>query len=395
MSDETPTSRISGFFREPVSRRVELLEASGFLGEAALEFLARGGHVDVAKLDRMSENVVAAQCLPLSVALNFRVNHRDVLVPMAVEEPSIVAAASNAARLVRLSGGFIGEADPPIMTAQVQFDGVPNPSAAVRFLLAERRGILDHANRAIPRMVDRGGGARDLEVRVVDEDEGLVVVHIYVDVGDSMGANVVDTVAEHVAPLIHERLGGTLGLRILSNLTDRRCVRVAARVSTEALGGMELAERIARASRFAERDPYRAATHNKGVMNGIDAAAVALGQDWRSIEAGAHAYAARSGCYTALAVWRSTADGLEGRLEMPMAVATAGGSTAAHEGIQAALEMTRAESAGELAIIVASAGLACNLAALRALAGEGIQEGHMRLHRRKAEARQIRRTSGS
>lgn len=395
MNDKTPTSRISGFFRESVERRVELLEAAGFLGEDDAAFLSSGGHVGIAELDQMSENVLAAQCLPMSVALNFRVNRRDVLVPMAVEEPSVVAAASNAARLVRLSGGFFGDADPPVMTAQVQLDGVPDPVAAAQRLRAEREALLALAGRAIPRMVERGGGARDLEVRVLDASEGLVVVHIYVDVGDAMGANLTDTVAEHVASFIHERLGGRLGLRILSNLTDRRCVRVTAHVSADALGGDRIAEGIVKASHFAEVDPYRAATHNKGIMNGIDAAAVAMGQDWRSIEAGAHAFAARDGRYTALATWRPFRDGVEGRLELPLAVGTAGGSTAAHGGIRTALSMTRAESAGELAIIMASAGLACNLAALRALVGEGIQKGHMRLHRRKADPRCVRRSSRS
>lgn len=387
---ETPISRIPGFFREPLRRRVELLQATGLVAGDVAEFLASGGHVDIAELDRMSENVIAAQYLPMSVALNFRVNHRDVLIPMAVEESSVVAAASNAARLVRLSGGFFGEADLPVMTAQVQLDGVSHPHTAFERLQSEKKALLAHANDAIPGMVGRGEGASDFEVRVIDEAAGLVVVHVYVSVGDAMGANVVDTVAEQVAPFIQARLGGRIGLRILSNLADRRCVRVTASASFEALGGEAIAEGIVRASRFAEADPYRAATHNKGIMNGIDAAAVALGQDWRSIEAGAHAFAARSGAYTALSIWRPTKDGIEGRLEMPMAVATVGGSTSAHAVIRAALRMTRAESARELAVIVGSAGLACNLAALRALVGDGIQQGHMRLHRRKAEARRRR-----
>ena len=395
MKDDPPTRRIPGFYQESLNLRVELLETIGFVDEGDAKFLAGGSHVDIAELDQMSENVVGAQCLPMSVALNFRVNRRDVLIPMAVEEPSVVAAASNAARLVRLAGGFHGDADPPLMTAQVQLDGVPDPEAAARGLRAEKEALLAHANRAIPRMVERGGGARDIEVRIVDQTEGLVVVHVYVDVGDAMGANLTDTVAEHVAPEIHRRLGGRLGLRILSNLADRRCVRVTAKVSVEALGGDRLADGILKASRFAELDPYRATTHNKGIMNGIDAAAVAMGQDWRSLEAGAHAFAARTGRYTALATWRPTKDGVEGRLEMPLAVGIAGGSTSAHEGIRTALAITRAESASELAIIMASAGLACNLSALRALAGEGIQRGHMRLHRRKAETERLRRTSRS
>jgi hydroxymethylglutaryl-CoA reductase len=379
-------SRIRGFHTASVEERLGLLEASGLVSGAGLEHLARGGRVELGLVDRMSENVVATQCLPFAVGLNFRVNGRDVLVPMAVEEPSVVAAASHAAKMVRLSGGFTGDADPPVMTAQVQLDEVPEPEAAAAALVADKAALIAVANAAIPRMVARGGGCCDLEARVVDAALGLLVVHLYVDVGDAMGANIVDTVAEAVAPEVERRVGGQVGLRILSNLPLRRRVRVEARVSAHALDGADgeaLADGVARASRFAERDPFRAVTHNKGIMNGVDAAAVALGQDWRAIEAGAHAYAALSGAYRPLAVWTRTQDGLHGRLEMPLAVATVGGSVRAHPGFAAALEMTRAETAGALAVVVAAAGLACNLSALRALAGEGIQKGHMRLHHRK------------
>ena len=331
--------------------------------------------------------MVAIHGLPLSIATNFRVDGRDRLVPMSVEEPSVVAAASNAARMVRLGGGFEGEAGPSIMTAQVQLDGVPDPETAVAKVEAVREQLIAAADAAIPRMVARGGGCRDVETRVLDADEGLVVLHFYVDVGDAMGANVVDTVAEAVAPKVHELLGGQIGLRILSNLPLRRRVRVRCRVSEEAVGSAELAAGIARASRFAEKDPFRAVTHNKGIMNGIDAVAVALGQDWRSIEAGAHAFAAigTEGGYGPLATWRHVDGHLEGSLEMPLAVATVGGSTAVHPGVRAAFQILGVESARELALVMASAGLASNLAALRALAGEGIQEGHMRLHARKEQ----------
>lgn len=382
----TKSSRIPGFHREPVEGRLRLLAESGLVSEAGLAHLTSGGAVDVASVDRMSENVVAQQSLPFSVALNFRVNDRDVLVPMAVEEPSIVAAASNAAKLVRMQGGFQGEADPPVMTAQVQLDDVPDPVAKAAALEADKAALVALANEAIPRMVARGGGCVDLETRVLDEALGLLVVHLHVNVGDAMGANLVDTVAEHLAPEIQRRVGGRVGLRILTNLPLRRRVRVTARVGADALGGEALADGIVRASRFAELDPFRAVTHNKGIMNGIDAAAVALGQDWRSIEAGAHAYAALEGRYGPLATWRRTDDGVEGSLQMPMAVATVGGSVRAHPGFEAAVQMTGAENARELAVVIAAAGLACNLAALKALAGDGIQKGHMRLHRRKEEA---------
>jgi hydroxymethylglutaryl-CoA reductase len=234
-------------------------------------------------------------------------------------------------------------------------------------------------------MVARGGGFRDLDVRVLDEEEGVLCVHLYVDVGDAMGANIVDTVAEEVAPLVQSIAGGEIGLRILSNLPLRRLVRARAEVGADALGGAELADRICRASRFAELDPFRAVTHNKGILNGIDAAAVALGQDWRSIEAAAHGFAALSGAYKPIATWTRTQTGIAGRIEFPLAVATVGGSTRVHEGVRAAFDLVRPESAGDLAVMLASVGLASNLAALRALAGAGIQDGHMKLHRRKEE----------
>lgn len=390
---ESFTSRISGFHRLGIDDRLERLFSTGVLSDDARTHLIRGGGVDVQVADAMSENVVATQALPLSVALNFRINQRDVLVPMAVEEPSIVAAASNAARLVRIAGGFTGEADRPVMTAQVQFDGVPNAASVPDLISEARTSLIAEANAAIPRMVERGGGCVDVDARVLDETSGMVVLHYYVDVGDAMGANLVDTVAEHVAPLVQTRIGGRIGLRILSNLPLRRMVRVSARVSAEALGGAALADGIASASRFAELDPFRAATHNKGVMNAIDAVAVALGQDWRSIEAGAHAYAALEGRYRPIAAWSRTEDGVLGRLEMPLAVATVGGSTRAHGGVRAAFELVRVADARELAVVIASAGLACNLAALKALAGEGIQKGHMRLHERKQEAPAGRRAA--
>jgi len=376
-------SRISGFHRHNVDDRLSTLFESTDLSDEARGHLTSGGGVPVADVDRMSENVVAQAALPLSVALNFRINQRDVLVPMAVEEPSIVAAASNAARLVRISGGFHGDADPPVMTAQVQLDGVDDLEAARQRVEAERDRIIAAANEAIPRMVARGGGCRDLEARAVDPESGLFVVHLFVDVLDAMGANLVDSVAEATAPVIHELVGGRVGLRILSNLPLRRMVWVEARVSAEALGGAELSDGVARASRFAERDVFRAVTHNKGIMNAVDAVAVAMGQDWRSIEAGAHAYAALSGTYRPLATWQAEDGGLCGRLRMPLAVATVGGSTRAHGGIRAAFEIMKPRDARDLAVVTAAAGLACNLAALRALAGEGIQHGHMRLHARK------------
>lgn len=380
---ERPSSRIAGFYRRPLGERRRAVEDTGLMSDEALAWLRRGGGLDPEVADRLSENVIATHGLPFALALNFRVANRDYLVPMAIEEPSVVAAASNAARLVRLGGGFSGEADPAVMTAQVQLDAVPDPTAACARLGRHQAEILAAGNAAIPRMVARGGGCIDAGARVLCPDTGMIVVDIHVEVGDAMGANIVDTVAEAVAPRLAEIAGGRIGLRILSNLPLRRMVRVGCEVADELVGGAGLADGIARASRFAELDPLRAATHNKGVMNGIDAVAVALGQDWRAIEAGAHAYAAISGRYRPLATWQRSAGGLTGTLEMPLAVGTVGAAVRAQPGVRAALDLIAVDSARELAVVIAAVGLASNLAALRALAGEGIQRGHMKLHERR------------
>jgi len=385
----TRTSRLPGLHARALAERVRIVCEAAGVDEATARHLSAGGGLPIATAETMSENVLAVHALPFSVATNFVVNHKDVLVPMAVEEPSVVAAAANAARMVRQCGGFVGEATAAVMTAQVQLDDVPDARAAAGRVTAARGELLALGDAAVPRLVARGGGCRDLEARVVDEELGLVVVHLHVDVGEAMGANLVDSVAEAVAPRVHALAGGRLGLRILTNLPLRRMVTVRARVTAEALGDAALVDGIARASRFAERDPFRAVTHNKGIMNGVDAAAVALGQDWRAIEAGAHAWAAtRPGGYAPLATWRMLEGGaaLAGELTMPLAVATVGGVSGVHPGVRAALALVGATSARELAVVVAAAGLASNLAALRALAGEGIQRGHMRLHARKAEA---------
>ena len=379
------SSRIPGFYRHPLAERRRLVEGAPSLSPSSREHLRAGGGLDLRKADLMTENVVSTHGLPLSVALNFRINQRDFLVPMAIEEPSVVAAASNAARLVRLAGGFEAEADDPIMTAQIHLAGVPAPAAAVARIEAHADALKRHADGAIPRMVARGGGCRDVGARVLSEAEGMLVVHLFVDVRDAMGANVVDEVAEAVAPHLVELVGGEVGLRILSNLPLRRLARARCWVSDDAVGGSHLADAIVRASRFAELDPFRAATHNKGIMNGVDAVAVATGQDWRALEAGAHAYAALSGSYQPLARWSRNGSGVLGEIEMPMAVGVVGGAAGAHPGCRAALELIGTSSAGELATVIVCAGLASNLAALKALAGEGIQRGHMKLHRRRQE----------
>jgi hydroxymethylglutaryl-CoA reductase len=386
MSISNPSgSRIPGFYRLPVDDRRRELRLRADLSLDDMRTLDRGG-LDVETADRVVENAVGVYALPLGVGLNFLVNGRDVLVPMAVEEPSVIAAASNAARMVREGGGFIAEADDPIMTAQIEVMGVDDPAAAKQRLEASASELLALAHATLPRLADRGGGARALEVRTFP---GRVILHVHIDCRDAMGANLVNTVAEALADRVARLAGGRSGLRILTNLADRRCVRVSARVPVRALatGGLDGAavrDGIVAASRFAEDDPYRAATHNKGIMNGVDAVVIATGNDWRGVEAGAHAFACVTGRYRPLATWRQDGAGgdLCGQLEMPMAVGTVGGTLHAHAGARLAQRILDVADAKTLATIIGSAGLASNLAALRALATDGIQRGHMALHRR-------------
>jgi hydroxymethylglutaryl-CoA reductase len=376
-------SRLPGFYKLSVEERREILRHRADLTEQDLQTLERGG-LDVVTADRIVENAIGVYALPLGIGLNFRVNGHDVLVPMAVEEPSVIAAASNAAKMVREGGGFVAEADDPVMTAQIEIVDVADPEASVSRLEAAADELLALAQATLPRLSERGGGAREIEVRAHPR---RVVVHVHVDCRNAMGANMVNTVAEALASRVAELAGGRSGLRILTNLCDRRCVRVKARVPVGALGTSTLAgaavrDGIVAASLFAEDDPYRAATHNKGIMNGVDAVVMATGNDWRGIEAGAHAFAAVGGRYRPLAVWREESGDLVGELEMPMALGTVGGTLHAHAGARLALKLLGVVDASMLGMIVGSAGLASNLAALRALATEGIQRGHMNLHRR-------------
>jgi hydroxymethylglutaryl-CoA reductase len=389
MSDKQHSSRIPEFRHLSLADRRRELAAHAELTSDDLALLDTGG-LAAADAARMIENVVGIYALPLGVALNFQINQRDYLVPMAVEEPSVVAAASYAARMVRAGGGFSATADPPVMIAQIELRDVADPAAARARIEAARAEILALADSCQAVLVSVGGGARDLEVRhVTGSTQSRLVVHLHVNCRDAMGANSVNTMAETVAPRLAELSGGRVGLRILSNLADRRVVRVSARVPFAALtshgaapAGREVAEGIAAASRFAEDDPYRAATHNKGIMNGVDAVVMATGNDWRGVEAGAHAYAARDGRYRPLSTWKVEGESLLGRLEMPMAVGTVGGTLQVHPGARLALRILRVSSSEELGMVIGAAGLGQNLAALRALATEGIQRGHMTLHRR-------------
>jgi hydroxymethylglutaryl-CoA reductase len=384
------TSRLPGFYKVSVEQRRRLVADVTAADHHEITRSLDGGGLDEETADKFVENVIGVYSLPYGVALNVRVNARDYVVPMVVEEPSVVAAASNASRMIREGGGFVAEADAPLMTAQVQLTGVLDRDAAIRRMLAAKAEILALADRAIPGLVERGGGTRDLELRGLGGDEdAMLVAHLSIDCRDAMGANLVNGVAEHVAPRLAELSGGQVGLRILSNLCDRRCVRVtcevpAAALATEAMDGAAVMDGIVNASRFAELDPYRAATHNKGIMNGVDAVTIATGNDWRAIEAGAHAFAARSGRYAPLATWRRRSDGgaLVGRLELPMALGTVGGTLRVHPAARLSLRLLGVTSAPELAAIAASVGLASNLAAMRALATDGIQRGHMALHAR-------------
>ena len=391
LASPAPCSRLPGFYKRSLhDRQQELLQRAG-LFPSDLQLLD-GGCLAVAQADHIIENVIGTYSLPLGLGLNFQVNGRDYLVPMCVEEPSVVAAASNAARMVREGGGFIAEADPPLMIAQVQLVEVPDTAAACAAILLAKAALLARCNEAQPGLVRRGGGTRELQVRVLQPSRpgqpGMLVVHLVTDCCDAMGANLVNTVAEAVAEPLAALAGGQFGLRILTNLADQRCVRVRCRVptrllATEGFDGAAVRDGIVMASRFAELDPYRAATHNKGIMNGIDPVVIATGNDWRGVEAGAHAYAARDGVYKPLAIWRADADGmLAGQLELPMAVGTVGGTLRVHPGARLGLRILGVKSAGELGMVIGAAGLASNLAALRALSAEGIQRGHMSLHAR-------------
>jgi hydroxymethylglutaryl-CoA reductase len=382
------TSQLPGFYKLTVGERRNLVsETTGVRSDTIAAALDGGGlPADVA--DKFVENVIGTYGLPYGVTLNVRVNGQDHVVPMVVEEPSVVAAASNAAKMVRSGGGFDVEVDPPVMISQVQIIGVEDRAGALAAILAAKTEIVALADAAVPGLVARGGGARDVQVRELgDAIDAMIVVHILVDCRDAMGANLINTVAEAVADRLAELARGKVGLRILSNLCDRRCVRVRCRVpadvlATEHMDGQAVIDGIVNASRFAELDPYRAATHNKGIMNGIDAAVIATGNDWRAVEAGAHAFAARTGRYAPLSIWRRDGDALSGFLELPLALGTVGGTLRVHPSARLSLEVMGVTEAADLAAVVASVGLASNLAAVRALATDGIQRGHMALHAR-------------
>ena len=373
----------------PEARRAAVVSAAS-LDQQDGAILSGADVLPVHLADGMIENVIGKFELPMGVATNFVVNGKEYLVPMAVEEPSVVAAASYMAKLVAQDGGFHARADRPIMRAQIQVLGLTDPFGARQRLFEHRETLIEKANSRDKVLIGLGGGCTDIEVHIFEDTPvgAMAVLHLLVDVRDAMGANTVNTMAEMLAPDIERITGGTVRLRILSNLADRRIVRARAELSpetltTKTLDGADVCKGIVEACALAIVDPYRAATHNKGIMNGIDPVVVATGNDWRAIEAGAHSYAARSGRYTSLTRWELSSSGkLVGTIELPMALGLVGGATKTHPAAQAALRLMGVQSAGELAEVTAAVGLAQNMAAIRALATEGIQKGHMALHAR-------------
>ena len=388
---ETPVlnrrSTIASFYKLPLEERLRMVKEFASLTSEEAQTLANGS-MPIATAQRMIENVISIFPIPLGIATNFLVNGRDYLVPMAIVEPSVVAAASNAAKMARPTGGFTATSTEPVMISQIQIVKCPSPKDAEKAILSARKEILEKANQQDPTLLSLGGGAKDLRVRILPSQVGIMVIaELLVDCRDAMGANVANTMAEAVAPMLENVSKGQARLRIISNLADKRIARATVTVSKDALGGEDIVDGIVEAYAFAAADPYRCATHNKGVMNGVTAVCLATGNDTRAIEAGAHAYAARSGHYSPLTIWKKDSKGnLVGTIEIPAAVGIIGGVTAVHPIAKISLKILGVKTARELGEVMASVGLAQNMAALRALAAEGIQKGHMSLHARNIAA---------
>lgn len=395
------SSKISGFYRLSIDERRKILREWADLTDAELASYEFPPGVDPGIFDRMIENVVGSYAYPLGIAMNFRINQKDYLIPYAIEEPSVVAAASNAAKVARAAGGFSAQTTTPIMIGQVQILDVADPAAGRQRILAARDVLLEKANAQDPMLVKFGGGARDLEVRVIPSPRGpMVVVHLLVDARDAAGMNAVNTMCEALAPDLGRLAGGRSLLRIISNLAVYRLARASAtfpanELATESMKGSEVVEAILDAYTLAVVDPFRCATHNKGIMNGISAVVVATGNDFRAIESGAHTYAAfqakEGAVVKPLTTYEKDREGnLVGSIEIPLAVGLIGGATAVHPTAKANVKLLGVKGAAELAQVLAAVGLAQNFAALRALATEGIQRGHMELH-----ARNIAATAGA
>jgi len=384
LASDKGSSRISGFYKMPMEERIEAIAEKVGLTPEEVDLLHSGGGLSLEAADKMIENTIGAIAYPLGIAVNFRINGRDRIVPMAIEEPSVVAAASNMARLMRDGDGIKASCTDPIMIGQIQVLDVPDLNRAKKTLTDAKKGLLKLANKQDPTLVRFGGGAKDVQMRVIETDAGkMLVLHLLVDCRDAMGANAVNTMCEALAPVVEEITGGRVLLRIISNLADNRLARAEAVIRKEDIGGEEAIDNIVAAWAFADADPYRATTHNKGIMNGVVAVALAVAQDHRALESGAHAYAARKGRYSSLSKWSKNENGdLVGVLEMPMAVGIIGGATKTHPMARLALKVMGVSRATELAEVMVAVGLAQNLGALRALTQEGIQRGHMRLHAR-------------
>lgn len=376
------SSRIRGFYQLTLEERLEIVIHNKGLTDEETNILTGNKAFPMALADSMVENVIGQFSIPLGVAANFKINGNDVFVPMATEEPSVIAAASNAARAAYDLGGFFTSSTGTIMRGQIQVLDILDPHGAKARIYENKEEILANCNLQDPTLVKLGGGAKDLEVHLINTvKETMLVIHLIVDTKDAMGANAVNTMAEAVSPLIEKITGGRVVLKIITNLADKRLIRARGVFSAESLGGPEVVKNIVSAYEFADADPYRAATHNKGIMNGITSVVLATGNDTRAVEAGAHSYAARSGRYRSLTTWEMNEEGnLVGSIELPMAVGIIGGATKTHPVAKAALKIMNVTSAVELAGIIASVGLAENAASLRALSAEGIQTGHMRLH---------------
>ena len=374
------TSRISGFYKLAPSERLIAVAEQAALGPEEIAQVETGLLLDQA--DKMTENVIGMFQVPLGIATNFVIDGREVLIPMATEEPSVIAAASNGARMARETGGFFTSSTGPVMRALIQSTGIGDPFAARQAILLHKDELMRMANDKDPMLVKYGGGVKDIEVYVIDSKMGpMVVTHLIVDCRDAMGANAVNTMAEALAPRIEQITGGRVYLRIISNLADLRLVRSKAVFKAEEIGGQEVVDGILLAAELAEVDPYRAATHNKGIMNGVTSVVLATGNDTRAVEAGAHAFASIDGRYKSLTRYEKNRDGdLVGTIEMPVAVGLVGGATRVHPVAKTAVKILGVKSADELSRIIASVGLCQNFAALRALASEGIQRGHMSLH---------------
>lgn len=388
----TRSSTISGFYKLTPKERLAIIKGFANLTDEEVRLLENTGSLNMDVVDHMVENAIGVLPEPLGIGVNFQINHKDYLIPMATEEASVIAAASYAARMVRDGGGFHTSSTAPIMIGQIQVVKLENAEDAKKKVLDAKADVLKIANDHDPVLNSFGGGAKDLDARVIDTSMGqMLIVHLFVDCRDAMGANAVNTMAEAVAPLIERLTGGRVYLRIISNLAVKRLAKSWCTVPKEAVGGEEVVDGIAYASAFAAADPYRAATHNKGVMNGIIAVVLATGNDHRAIEAGAHAYAAFNGPYTTISNWTKTDNGdLRGSIELPMAVGLIGGAVKTHPIARISMKILGVKSASEFGEVLAAVGLAQNLAALRALASEGIQRGHMSLH-----ARNIAVTAGA